>query len=259
MLHTAGGSLLKSLGSLVGAKGVDWARWHIFFGDERNVPHSSEDSTIKGAREAFLGRVPIPAAQVHAIAEGLSVEVSFDKLCCGPAIVGSISAHWTAGRELGVQWQQQPRNAAAANLNSPAPCPSSVRGRVTCACSTHHVTMQHAACGQYGQLSGTVLLQQCNSVSGIHRLPSSCFWPIVRQTLLLAGTLRVLLRHAGRGQAVQWAAAGRAAVRPAAQCRRFSHLRPDPAGRGTRRPHLLPVSQPLGDRRQGGLVCCLRS
>jgi 6-phosphogluconolactonase len=73
-LVLTGGSLLKSLGTLVGAKGVDWAKWHIFFGDERNVPHSSGDSTIKGAREAFLGRVPIPAAQVHAIAEGLSVE-----------------------------------------------------------------------------------------------------------------------------------------------------------------------------------------
>jgi 6-phosphogluconolactonase/glucosamine-6-phosphate isomerase/deaminase len=80
----AGGSLLKSLGSLVGAKGVEWAKWHIFFGDERNVPHSSGDSTIKGAREAFLGRVPIPAAQVHAIAEGLSVEVRFCKVSCGP-------------------------------------------------------------------------------------------------------------------------------------------------------------------------------
>ena len=71
----AGGSLLKSLGALVGNKDVDWSRFHIFFGDERNVPHSSPDSTIKGAREAFLSRVPIPPAQIHAIAEGLPVEV----------------------------------------------------------------------------------------------------------------------------------------------------------------------------------------
>ena len=69
----------------MGAKGVDWARWHIFFGDERNVPHSSGDSTIRGAREAFLGKVPIPAAQVHAIAEGLSVEVGRRVLRFGPA------------------------------------------------------------------------------------------------------------------------------------------------------------------------------
>jgi 6-phosphogluconolactonase len=69
-----GGSLLKSLSALVGSKNVDWSRWHVFFGDERNVPHSSPDCTLKGAREAFLSKVPIPESQIHAIAEGLPVD-----------------------------------------------------------------------------------------------------------------------------------------------------------------------------------------
>ncbi len=43
----AGGSLLKALGALAGSKSVDWAKWHVFFGDERNVPHSHADSTLK--------------------------------------------------------------------------------------------------------------------------------------------------------------------------------------------------------------------
>lgn len=37
----------------------------VFFVDERNVEHSSDDSNFKGAQEALLGRVPIPAAQVR--------------------------------------------------------------------------------------------------------------------------------------------------------------------------------------------------
>ena len=35
----AGGSLLKILGALAGSNDVDWSKWHVFFGDERNVPH----------------------------------------------------------------------------------------------------------------------------------------------------------------------------------------------------------------------------
>lgn len=71
----AGGSLLKIMGALAGSKDVDWPNWHVFFGDERNVPHTSPDSTIKGAREGFLSKVPIPEANIHAIREGLPVQV----------------------------------------------------------------------------------------------------------------------------------------------------------------------------------------
>ena len=56
-LVLSGGSLLKALGKLVGISGVDYSKWHIFYADERNVPHDSEDSTHKGAHEAFLSKV----------------------------------------------------------------------------------------------------------------------------------------------------------------------------------------------------------
>ena len=54
----AGGSLLKALGALAGSKSVDWANWHVFFGDERNVPHSHADSTLKvpGLRQGMQSR-----------------------------------------------------------------------------------------------------------------------------------------------------------------------------------------------------------
>ena len=63
-LVLSGGSLLKGLSALVGSKSVDYSKWHIFYVDERNVPHSHPDSTHKGAVEAFLSKVDIPQQQV---------------------------------------------------------------------------------------------------------------------------------------------------------------------------------------------------
>lgn len=70
-LVLSGGSLVKALGDLAGQAGA-WEKWHIFWVDERVVPHSDPDSNFKGAKEAFLSKVPIPEANVHAIAEGLN-------------------------------------------------------------------------------------------------------------------------------------------------------------------------------------------
>ena len=46
---------------------VDWAKTHIFWGDERSVPPDHRDSNYRMANEALLSRVPIPAGQVHRI------------------------------------------------------------------------------------------------------------------------------------------------------------------------------------------------
>ncbi|PNW88555.1 hypothetical protein CHLRE_01g034400v5 [Chlamydomonas reinhardtii] len=72
-LVLSGGSLPSLLAPLAASKSVDWSKTHIFYVDERNVPHSSADSTHKAVSEALLSKVPIPAAQVYAIAEGLPV------------------------------------------------------------------------------------------------------------------------------------------------------------------------------------------
>ncbi len=61
---TGGGTgiaLLKHLGSYP----VDWSRVHLFFGDDRYVPHDDDDRNEKQAREALLDHVGIPAANVH--------------------------------------------------------------------------------------------------------------------------------------------------------------------------------------------------
>lgn len=72
-LVLSGGSLVNALKDLAGEE-AEWDKWHVFWVDERVVPHSDSDSNYKGAKEAFLDSVPIPEGNVHAIAEGLNAE-----------------------------------------------------------------------------------------------------------------------------------------------------------------------------------------
>jgi 6-phosphogluconolactonase len=46
---------------------VDWARWEVFFGDERCVPPVHADSNQRMARETLLAHVPIAPERVHPI------------------------------------------------------------------------------------------------------------------------------------------------------------------------------------------------
>jgi 6-phosphogluconolactonase len=47
---------------------LDWARVHVFWGDERCVPPGDPESNYRLARETLLGALPIPGAQVHRMA-----------------------------------------------------------------------------------------------------------------------------------------------------------------------------------------------
>ncbi len=61
----SGGSTPAALYRLLVAKPIDWARVHVFFGDERCVPPDDPASNYRMAREALLDHVPIPPANVH--------------------------------------------------------------------------------------------------------------------------------------------------------------------------------------------------
>lgn len=67
----SGGSTPRRLYQLLSSPAytdhIDWPQVHIFFGDERCVPHDHPDSNFRMADEALLAHVPIPAQQIHAI------------------------------------------------------------------------------------------------------------------------------------------------------------------------------------------------
>lgn len=72
----SGGSLISTLKALKTAgKAIEFAKWHVFFVDERNVgSHDSPDSNYGAARDAFLERIGVPGDQVYALKPGLPVE-----------------------------------------------------------------------------------------------------------------------------------------------------------------------------------------
>ena len=46
---------------------IDWTRVHLFFADERFVPHDDEDSTVRLVRETLLAGVDVPDDNFHAM------------------------------------------------------------------------------------------------------------------------------------------------------------------------------------------------
>ncbi|KQJ99267.1 probable 6-phosphogluconolactonase 3, chloroplastic [Brachypodium distachyon] len=77
----SGGSLIKALRKLAEPpylEAVDWSRWHVFWADERVVPKDHTDSNYKLAMDGLLSKVPIPANQVYAMNDTLSVEGAAD-------------------------------------------------------------------------------------------------------------------------------------------------------------------------------------
>jgi len=67
----AGGSTPKMLYQLLAQadyrERIDWQRVHLYFGDERHVPHDDEQSNYRMARDALIDAVAIPPQQVHAV------------------------------------------------------------------------------------------------------------------------------------------------------------------------------------------------
>lgn len=74
----SGGSTPRELYALLAtpefAKQIDWARVHIFWGDERAVPPDHPDSNYRMANEALLSHVPILTENVHRIHAELKPE-----------------------------------------------------------------------------------------------------------------------------------------------------------------------------------------
>ncbi|MCK7576154.1 MAG: 6-phosphogluconolactonase [Chromatiales bacterium] len=55
---------------------ADWARWHLFFGDERCLPADDPERNSLAAHEVWLDRVPIPPGNIHPIPAELGAETA---------------------------------------------------------------------------------------------------------------------------------------------------------------------------------------
>jgi 6-phosphogluconolactonase len=63
---TGGGNGNRLLGKLnEQSQRIDWSKVHLFWGDERYVPHDDDDRNDKQARAALLDHIDIPARNVH--------------------------------------------------------------------------------------------------------------------------------------------------------------------------------------------------
>lgn len=51
---------------------IKWDRVHLFWGDERYVPHDDPNSNYRMTSEALLRHIPVPHANVHAVRTELS-------------------------------------------------------------------------------------------------------------------------------------------------------------------------------------------
>lgn len=69
-----GGETPKLLYARLAAIDTDWARWEIYFGDERCVPSGDAERIDAMARAAWLDRVPIAAEHIHTIPGELGPE-----------------------------------------------------------------------------------------------------------------------------------------------------------------------------------------
>ncbi len=80
-LCLSGGATPRRLYELLGAppfrEAFPWARTHLFWGDERFVPHADPESNFRMVRESLLAHIEIPLSNLHPIpTEGLKPEAA---------------------------------------------------------------------------------------------------------------------------------------------------------------------------------------
>lgn len=61
----SGGSTPKPLYEALALESLPWSKIHIFWGDERYVPATHQDSNQLMARQAWLDKIELPAANIH--------------------------------------------------------------------------------------------------------------------------------------------------------------------------------------------------
>ncbi|MCT9819965.1 6-phosphogluconolactonase [Microbacterium sp. W1N] len=92
-----GTEVLRAIGADPAREAVDWTRVHFWWGDERFVPRGSDERNERGAREALLDRIAVPAENVHVIASsdaGLSMDEAAEAYAAELARFGKRDRAW---------------------------------------------------------------------------------------------------------------------------------------------------------------------
>lgn len=63
----AGGNTPRALYARLAGAAAEWARWHVYFGDERCLPKGDPGRNDVTAYDAWLDHVSIPRTQIHDI------------------------------------------------------------------------------------------------------------------------------------------------------------------------------------------------
>lgn len=63
----SGGSTPKRVYEMLAGRDLPWDKIHLFWGDERNVPHDHSDSNFRMVKEALLDKIEIPESNVHPV------------------------------------------------------------------------------------------------------------------------------------------------------------------------------------------------
>lgn len=70
----AGGSTPHGVYQMLREAYTDWAKWHVYFGDERCLPPEHAERNSRMAEESLLRHVPIPRDQIHPLPAELGPE-----------------------------------------------------------------------------------------------------------------------------------------------------------------------------------------
>lgn len=132
----SGGNTPRPLYERLCAMDAQWLAWHVYFSDERCVPRDDPGRNSLMAVSAWLGRVPIPASQIHPIPAERGPQAgaeAYEKVLGGIAefdlvLLGLGEDGHTASLFPGAKWAERPGSPAVLAVES---APKSPALRVT--------------------------------------------------------------------------------------------------------------------------------